>query len=94
METKLKMVYWKGEKFWVGKLLEYPDIMTQGKTLKELEENMKEAYMLMTMEDVPEEHKVKELPSQYEEKGPYQTNHLSRMCSPETWSATRPLLKS
>ena len=54
METKLKMVHWKGEKFWVGKLLEYPDIMTQGKTLKELEENMKEAYMLMTMEDVPE----------------------------------------
>ena len=35
--------------------------MTQGKTLKELEENMKEAYMLMTMEDVPVEHKVKEL---------------------------------
>ena len=61
METKLKMVYWKGERFWVGKLLEYPDIMTQGKTLKELEENMKEAYMLMTMEDVPKEHKVKEL---------------------------------
>ena len=61
METKLKMVYWKGEKFWVGKLLEYPDIMTQGKTLKELEENMKEAYMLVTMEDVPEEHEVKEL---------------------------------
>ena len=21
METKLKMIYWKGEKFWVGKLL-------------------------------------------------------------------------
>jgi len=61
METKLRMVYWKGEKFWVGKLLEYPDIMTQGRTLKELEENMKEAYMLMTMEDVPKEHKIKEL---------------------------------
>ncbi len=61
METKLKMVYWKGEKFWVGKILEYPEIMTQGKTLKELEENMKEAYLLMTMEDVPEQHKVKEL---------------------------------
>jgi len=58
METKLKMIYWKGEKFWVGKLLEYPDIITQEKTLKELEENMKEAYMLMTMEDVPEGHKV------------------------------------
>ncbi len=61
METKLRMVYWKGEKFWVGKLLEYPDIMTQGKTLKKLEENVKETYMLMTMEDVTKRHKVKEL---------------------------------
>jgi Uncharacterised protein family (UPF0150). len=61
METKLKMIYWKGEKFWVGKLIEYPDIMTQGETLEELEENMKDAYILMTMDDVPAEHKVKEL---------------------------------
>ncbi len=61
METKLKMIYWKGEKFWVGKLIEYPDIMTQGETLEELEENMKDAYILMTMDDVPTEHKVKEL---------------------------------
>ena len=55
------MVYWKGEKFWVGKLLEHPEIMTQGESLVELEENLKDAYTLMTMEDVPEKHKVKEL---------------------------------
>ncbi len=61
METKLKMIYWKGETFWVGKLLEHPEIMTQGETLEELEENMKEAYMLMTMDDVPEEYEVKEV---------------------------------
>ena len=61
METKLKMVYWKSEKFWVGKLLEHPEIMTQGETLEELEDNMKDAYSLMTMEDVPAEYKVKEL---------------------------------
>jgi len=63
MKTKLKMIYWKGERFWVGKLIEHPEIMTQGETLEELEENMKDAYMLMTMEDVPENgnHKVKEL---------------------------------
>jgi len=61
MEAKLKMAYWKGEKFWVGKLIEYPDVMTQGETLAELEENMKDAYLLMTMDDVPVEHKVKEL---------------------------------
>ncbi len=61
METKMKMVYWKGEKFWVGKLLEHPEIMTQGETLEELEENMKDAFLLMAMDDVPEEHKIKEL---------------------------------
>jgi predicted RNase H-like HicB family nuclease len=61
METKLNMIYWRGEKFWVGKLLEHPEIMTQGKTLEELEENMRDAYALMTMEDVPDEHLVKEL---------------------------------
>ena len=61
METKLNMIYWRGEKFWVGKLLEHPEIMTQGETLEELEENMKDAYVLMTMDDVPDEHLVKEL---------------------------------
>ena len=60
METKLKMAYWKDKKFWVGKLLEHTEIMTQGETLEELEENMKEAYALMTLEDVPQKHKVKE----------------------------------
>jgi len=61
METKLKMIYWKGEKFWVGKLLEHPEIMTQGETLEELEENMKDAYALMTLDDVPAQHEIKEL---------------------------------
>jgi len=35
--------------------------LTQGKTLQELEENMRDAYMLMALEDVPEDHEVKEL---------------------------------
>lgn len=55
------MVYWKSEKFWLGKLLEHPEIMTQGETLKELEENIKEAYILMTMDDVPDEYRIKEI---------------------------------
>jgi predicted RNase H-like HicB family nuclease len=55
------MVYWKSEKFWLGKLLEYPDIMTQGETLEELEENLKDAYKLLVMEDVPEHYQTKKL---------------------------------
>lgn len=61
MRTKLSMVYWKGEKYWLGKLLEHPEIMTQGETLEELEENLKDAYLLMVMDDVPEGHAIKEI---------------------------------
>jgi len=61
MHTKFTMIYWKGEKFWLGKLLEHPEIMTQGKTVEELEENMKDAYLLMAMDDVPEKHQIKEI---------------------------------
>ena len=61
MPTKMNMIYWKSDKFWLGKLLEHPEIMTQGKTLEELEENLKDAYLLMAMDDVPEQYEVKEI---------------------------------
>ena len=61
MKTKMTMIYWKSDKFWLGKLLEHPEIMTQGETLEELEENIKDAYFLMAMDDVPEEYEVKEI---------------------------------
>ena len=61
MYTKMSMIYWKGEKFWLGKLLEHPEIMTQGETLEELEENIKDAYLSMAMDEVPEEHEMKKI---------------------------------
>lgn len=61
MNKKLTLVYWKGEKFWLGKLLEYPEIMTQGETLEELEKNIKDAFQLMALDDVPDDYKVREL---------------------------------
>jgi predicted RNase H-like HicB family nuclease len=64
MEHRLTMVYWKGERFWLGKLLEHPEIMTQGETLNELnelEENLKDTYLMMVMEDVPESYQIKEI---------------------------------
>jgi len=36
MQQQLTMVYWKSQRFWVGKLLEHPEIMTQGETLEEV----------------------------------------------------------
>ena len=61
MEKRLTMVYWKGERFWLGKLLEYPEIMTQGETVEELETNIKDAYKLMVMDEVPGDYQTKEI---------------------------------
>ena len=61
MEHHLKMIYWKGERFWLGKLLAHPEIMTQGETVEELEENIKDAYHAMFLDDVPRDHQTKEI---------------------------------
>jgi predicted RNase H-like HicB family nuclease len=58
---KVTMVYWKGERFWLGKILEHPEIMSQGETLEDLEEHLKDAYRLLVLEDVPADAQVKEL---------------------------------
>jgi predicted RNase H-like HicB family nuclease len=46
-------VYWKREQFWLGKLLEPPEVMTQGETIEALEENLRDAYRLLILDDVP-----------------------------------------
>jgi predicted RNase H-like HicB family nuclease len=59
MKTELKMIYWKSGKFWLGKFEEHPEIMTQGRTLKELGENLRDAYKMMLMEDVTANYREK-----------------------------------
>jgi predicted RNase H-like HicB family nuclease len=59
VDRKLTMVYWRGEQFWLGKLLEHPEVMTQGETLEELEQNLRDAYHLMVLDDVPAQHEMK-----------------------------------
>jgi predicted RNase H-like HicB family nuclease len=59
MSMKMNMIYWKGDKFWLGKLIEHPEIMSQGETLEELEENLRDAYRMMVLDDVPGEYHQK-----------------------------------
>ena len=59
--TKMQMIYWKCETFWLGKLLEHPEIMSQGESLEDLEENLRDAYLMMALDEVPEHHQVKEI---------------------------------
>ena len=61
MRAQMHMVYWKGDKHWLGKLVEHPEIMTQGESLEELEENLRDAYRMMVLDEVPADHQVKAL---------------------------------
>ena len=46
---------------WLGYLEEYPDYMTQGATLQELRENLKDIYKDLTDGHIPGVRKVSEL---------------------------------
>ena len=43
--------YWLDEGWYVGRLKEVPGIFSQGETLQELEENIRDAYQLMLEEE-------------------------------------------
>ncbi len=44
--------YWTDEGWFVGRLKEVPGVFSQGESLEELQENIRDAYRLMTEEDV------------------------------------------
>ena len=46
---------------WVGWLEEYPDYRTQGETLDELKENLRDIYIDIKAGEIPHERKYGEL---------------------------------
>jgi len=56
-----KYVYFNDTGMWLGYWEEFPDYMTQGETLKELQENLKDIYKDLTSGDIPCVHHVGEL---------------------------------
>ena len=58
---KLKFVYWKEQEHWLGYLEEYPDYWTQGATLEELRENLRDIYKDLAGGLIPSARKVDEL---------------------------------
>ena len=52
META-KYIYWQDGNMWLGYLEEYPDYRTQGATVEELKENLKDLYKDMISGDIP-----------------------------------------
>jgi hypothetical protein len=59
--AKIRIKYWKDENMWIGYLEDYPDYMTQGLTIEELEENLKDLYKDLNSGVIPSVRKVTEL---------------------------------
>jgi len=57
----LRYVYWQDGQFWLGYLEEYPDYMTQGKSLKDLQEHLRDLYEDLSGGHIPAVRKVAEL---------------------------------
>jgi predicted RNase H-like HicB family nuclease len=60
MEMK-KFVYYQEDDMWIGWLEEYPDYRTQGETLEDLKENLRDIYADLTSGSIPCVHRVGEL---------------------------------
>ncbi len=57
----IRYIYWQDEEMWLGYLEEYPDYMTQGQTVDELQENLKDLYEELTSGRIPGVRRVAEL---------------------------------
>jgi predicted RNase H-like HicB family nuclease len=64
MDRVFSLEYWTDDSWYVGRLKEVPGVFSQGESLQELEENIREAYHLMLEEEEVPHHKnaqVKEI---------------------------------
>jgi predicted RNase H-like HicB family nuclease len=55
MERHFTLEYWIDDGWYVGRLREVPGVFSQGESLEELEENIRDAYKLL-MEENPTTH--------------------------------------
>ena len=56
-----RFVHWQDGEMWLGYLEEFPDYMTQGETLAELEKNLRDLYQDLTSGQIPGVPRVAEL---------------------------------
>jgi predicted RNase H-like HicB family nuclease len=60
MKTE-KFVYYQEDDMYIGWLEDYPDYRTQGKSINELQENLKDIYQELNGGKIPCVHKIGEL---------------------------------
>ncbi|HEX3869328.1 MAG TPA: hypothetical protein VHV77_02710 [Pirellulales bacterium] len=59
--SAIKYTYWEEDGVWIGYLQEYPDYQTQGETLDDLKEHLRDLYLDIADGHIPGIRKVDEL---------------------------------
>lgn len=57
----IRYVYWQDGDMWLGYLEEYPDYLTQGISLEDLQENLKDIFKEIAEGHIPGVRRVAEL---------------------------------
>ena len=51
--TSARYIHWQDQGMWLGYFEEFPDYLTQGETVEELEENLRDLYRDLTSGEIP-----------------------------------------
>ena len=57
----LKYVHWQDDEFFIGHFVDYPDYLTQGKSLEELKVNLESLHNDLISKEIPYIKRVDEL---------------------------------
>ena len=57
----IKIVIWEEEGAWLGYLQDYPDYWTQGESLEDLKDHLKDMFRDITSGEIPGIRRVEEL---------------------------------
>jgi predicted RNase H-like HicB family nuclease len=61
MMSVVQIMVWKEDDVWVGYLRDYPDYWTQGDSLEELREHLKDLYADLSEGLIPGDRRVEDL---------------------------------
>jgi predicted RNase H-like HicB family nuclease len=59
--TTARYVYWRDGNQWIGYFEEFPDYLTQGESLEDLQEHLKDLHRDLTGGEIPGVRRVAEL---------------------------------
>lgn len=59
--SSARYVHWQDGAMWLGYFEDFPDYMTQGETLRELEDNLRDLYRDLTSGEIPGIRRVADL---------------------------------